>query len=545
MAERVGLVGDDAAAHDELRPQQLVERGPERSSGMRSTSASRRRENSRPMIAPTWATSFAGASRSRRDISESCSVDGMASGGSGPQAPAVGRVVEQAGLHHGLGQLLDEQRHAVGLGDDLGQHLGRQRPPAGHRRRQLGGLALPSRFNARRVRFAAGGHGGVYSGRSVTSTSSPHVARLLDRQRDEFGGGRIDPVHVLDQQQHRQLARQRAQQVHRRLQRLRASRAGLAPGRASVSTDVAPSRRSRCRARHGRDLEPGPDRRSNLRARSSGDPLTGCPRCARSTAPADTTRCCRGTASTASGWSHGAPRTGGRAASARCATCRCRPRPTAAGPALRRRASSQRSSSSATSLERPMNSPSASSCWASNRVATLRARAPATPAPVRRSPERQLLERLEVEAAPDEAPRLVGTTISPGWAWACNRAARFGVSPLAVRSAAAVPPPTSPTTTRPVAMPMRVCSLAPACSAGRPRRRARERRPHRAPGVVLVRPRVTEVDQAAVAEQLRHVAVEGRHRTGHGRVVAADHPLQVLRGRAAPRAGSSRPDRRT
>ena len=41
-------------------------------------------ENSRPMQAPIWATSLTGLNRSRRAISESCKVAGIASGGSGP-----------------------------------------------------------------------------------------------------------------------------------------------------------------------------------------------------------------------------------------------------------------------------------------------------------------------------------------------------------------------------------------------------------------------------------------------------------------------------
>ena len=40
---------------------------------------------------------------------------------------AVAGIGEQAGLEHRLGQLLDEQRHAVGARDDLLEHLGRQR----------------------------------------------------------------------------------------------------------------------------------------------------------------------------------------------------------------------------------------------------------------------------------------------------------------------------------------------------------------------------------------------------------------------------------
>jgi hypothetical protein len=45
---------------------------------------------------------------------------------------AVALVREQAGLEHGLGQLLDEQRYPVRAGQDLLQHLGRERLAAGH-----------------------------------------------------------------------------------------------------------------------------------------------------------------------------------------------------------------------------------------------------------------------------------------------------------------------------------------------------------------------------------------------------------------------------
>jgi hypothetical protein len=42
------------------------------------------------------------------------------------QLVVIARVLEQARLEHRLGQLLDEQRHAVGLGHDLRRDLVRQ-----------------------------------------------------------------------------------------------------------------------------------------------------------------------------------------------------------------------------------------------------------------------------------------------------------------------------------------------------------------------------------------------------------------------------------
>ena len=65
----------------------------------------------------------------------------MASGGSGPSSiVAVARVAQQTRLQHRLGELLDEQRHAVGARHDLLQHLRRQRLAAGdpcHHRRAV------------------------------------------------------------------------------------------------------------------------------------------------------------------------------------------------------------------------------------------------------------------------------------------------------------------------------------------------------------------------------------------------------------------------
>ena len=56
----------------------------------------------------------------------------MASDDSGPrQHIAVAGIVEQPAFEHRLGQLLDEQRHAVGVRDDLAQDLRRAKPCPG------------------------------------------------------------------------------------------------------------------------------------------------------------------------------------------------------------------------------------------------------------------------------------------------------------------------------------------------------------------------------------------------------------------------------
>ena len=81
----------------------------------------------RPITAPIWAISFTVCRRSRRAINESCNVLGIASGGSGPEHIRIAALLQQAGLHHHLGQRFDEQGHAIGAIDDLLDDFFRQR----------------------------------------------------------------------------------------------------------------------------------------------------------------------------------------------------------------------------------------------------------------------------------------------------------------------------------------------------------------------------------------------------------------------------------
>ena len=64
-------------------------------------------------------------------MSESCKVAGIASAGRGPQRHSGPRFPEQPRLQDHLSQLLHKERDPIRLGDDLLDHLGRQRlPPA-------------------------------------------------------------------------------------------------------------------------------------------------------------------------------------------------------------------------------------------------------------------------------------------------------------------------------------------------------------------------------------------------------------------------------
>ena len=86
VLEAVGRLGRRAAAEDQLGADQLFEGIVQLGSDSGDTAASSSREKSRPITAPICATSLTGARRSSRAISESCSVAGIASGGSGPDS---------------------------------------------------------------------------------------------------------------------------------------------------------------------------------------------------------------------------------------------------------------------------------------------------------------------------------------------------------------------------------------------------------------------------------------------------------------------------
>ena len=101
---------DDLGVSSVARPRITASRG------CGQTAVIRSRLNSRPMVAPICASSFAAASRSSRAISESCSVAGIAirvSGTASTSRPSSSRSWPR--LEQRLGQLLDEERVAVRL----------------------------------------------------------------------------------------------------------------------------------------------------------------------------------------------------------------------------------------------------------------------------------------------------------------------------------------------------------------------------------------------------------------------------------------------
>ena len=106
-------------------------------------------------------------------------------------------------LQHGLGELLDEQRHAVGPGDDLLQDGVGQRVAARHRRGQCSALppGQPVQRYQRRVRPAAPGRGEV--GAEGQQHQHPLARDPPDEPVEQLQRGRVGPVQIFEDGQHR------------------------------------------------------------------------------------------------------------------------------------------------------------------------------------------------------------------------------------------------------------------------------------------------------------------------------------------------------
>ena len=146
--------------------------------------------------------------RSSRAISEACSEAGTAAA-----AP------RRARLQHRLGQLLDEQRHPVGPGRDLAQHLRRQAPVAGQARDDRLGRAAAEAVERepRHVRVPAQGRLVVRPARQ--QHQHPRARDPVEGQADQLEGGGVDPVRVLEHHQHRPAAREPEELLDQRGQR--------------------------------------------------------------------------------------------------------------------------------------------------------------------------------------------------------------------------------------------------------------------------------------------------------------------------------------
>ncbi len=203
MLEYVALPGP-SVGKDELRPQQLLE-------GTLQRRVVQRRDGGKQLVGELAPD----CRRRLRDVLYRAQpiearheriVQGRGNGQSRQRAGqhvGVGLLFEESGFEDGLGQLLDKQRHAVGLLDDLIAHLVGKRLAAQHLfHHRVGEPAAEAveieRGDVRVIRpgrreFRARGDEG----------EDPVRADLLDLHGEQVERGGIRPVRVLEDDQHR------------------------------------------------------------------------------------------------------------------------------------------------------------------------------------------------------------------------------------------------------------------------------------------------------------------------------------------------------
>ena len=132
------------------------------------------------------------------------------------------RLVELLAFHHGLGQFLDEQRHAVGALDDLLEQGCRQRLAAGDVLDHRHALA-PAEAVERH-----GGHVRMADPRRLeigaVRDDQQHRQRMqaLDGEREQLERSRVAPLRVLEHHQQRAAAGEDREPLDQRRQHLRA-----------------------------------------------------------------------------------------------------------------------------------------------------------------------------------------------------------------------------------------------------------------------------------------------------------------------------------
>ncbi len=130
------------------------------------------------------------------------------------------RAVQQARLHHSLGQLFNEQRNAVRLADDLGDYVFRERLAYCDRTHQRHGLLLRQPVQAEAGQLRRVAPRGCVLRAARHQQHYARVANSLGNLPNQLFAGRIDPVRVFDQEEHRLLLGQALQQIDQGLERV-------------------------------------------------------------------------------------------------------------------------------------------------------------------------------------------------------------------------------------------------------------------------------------------------------------------------------------
>ena len=136
------------------------------------------------------------------------------------QAVAVLALLEQAGLQHHLGQFLDKQGHAIGLGHDLLDHLRWQGFTVGHLADHLRGLAprQPGHRHLGEVRAPRPWRTEVRT--KGAQRQDAGGGALIDQEAEKLQRGRIDPVQVFHDKEHGLLRGDAQQDRQQGVQRL-------------------------------------------------------------------------------------------------------------------------------------------------------------------------------------------------------------------------------------------------------------------------------------------------------------------------------------
>jgi hypothetical protein len=120
----------------------------------------------------------------------------------------IAGIQEQARFQHRLGQLLDEQRHAVGARHNLLDDRRRQRLVAAHPGNQIRPQTPAQTAQGQRGHVRLAGPGRLELRPEGDQRQHPQLRDALDHEAQELERRRIDPVHVLVQSQHRLLGRE-------------------------------------------------------------------------------------------------------------------------------------------------------------------------------------------------------------------------------------------------------------------------------------------------------------------------------------------------
>jgi hypothetical protein len=121
---------------------------------------------------------------------------------------AVHVLAQQTALQDALGQFLDKQRHPIGAIDDLRDDLVGQRLAAGDLRCQSDPVAPVQPIERQHCHLRLPGPRRLELRTECHDQQHPQAADMLDEEVEQFARGRVNPMRVLEDHDHRLPARQ-------------------------------------------------------------------------------------------------------------------------------------------------------------------------------------------------------------------------------------------------------------------------------------------------------------------------------------------------